>query len=71
MASSTNNMSPESILEYMSKSLPSTNQDKPIKDGYAAIALLCHSCMLAAGFRLVGLGEDHKIGMNPFSLLQH
>ena len=45
----------------MAKSLPKDSA-KEIRTPYEAIALLCHSSMLAVGFRLVGLGEDHKLG---------
>lgn len=59
-------LSADSILDYMIKSLPTPPLDSDrstlIKDPYAAIALFSHACMLAVGFRLVGLGEDHKIG---------
>lgn len=34
-----------------------------IKNAYEAVALVGHACMLAVGFRLVGLGEDHHIGL--------
>ncbi|KIW81951.1 hypothetical protein Z517_04977 [Fonsecaea pedrosoi CBS 271.37] len=58
-------LSADSILDYMVKSLPTppsaSEQPRLIKDPYAAIALFSHACMLAVGFRLVGLGEDHKI----------
>ncbi|KIW21386.1 hypothetical protein PV08_01966 [Exophiala spinifera] len=58
-------LSPDSILDYMVKSLPppSSDSEQPrlVKDPYAAIALFSHACMLAVGFRLIGLGEDHKI----------
>jgi hypothetical protein len=66
MASASQNaLTADSVLEYMSKSLPAKHEAAAsiIKDPYAAIALFCHSCMLAVGFRLIGLGEDHKIGM--------
>lgn len=60
-------LSPNSILDYMVKSLPTPPTDSQpsnlVKDPYAAIALFSHACMLAVGFRLVGLGEDDKIGM--------
>ncbi len=59
-------LSADSILDYMVKSLPTPPSDAApstlVKDVYAAIALFSHACMLAVGFRLVGLGEDHKIG---------
>ncbi|ETI20828.1 hypothetical protein G647_07170 [Cladophialophora carrionii CBS 160.54] len=58
-------LSAESILDYMVKSLRTRPSDAEqtalIKDPYAAIALFSHACMLAVGFRLIGLGEDHKI----------
>ena len=58
-----NALGAESLLQYMSDSLPRTTESsKLLKDSYAAVALFGHSCMLAVGFRLIGLGEDHKIG---------
>ncbi|OAL29920.1 hypothetical protein AYO22_01826 [Fonsecaea multimorphosa] len=62
-------LSADSLLDYMVKSLPTPPSDSDqstalIKDPFAAIALFSHACMLAVGFRLVGLGEDHKIGRN-------
>ncbi|KAI4151685.1 MAG: hypothetical protein LQ341_000860 [Variospora aurantia] len=32
-----------------------------LRDPYDAVALLAHACMIAVGFRLEGLGEDHSI----------
>lgn len=59
-------LSAESILSYMIKSLPSPEaQTSRVKDPYAAVALFSHACMLAVGFRLIGLGEDHKIEAQP------
>ena len=34
-----------------------------LKNPYEAVALVGHACMVAAGFRLIGLGEDHHIGL--------
>jgi hypothetical protein len=59
MAAPTNALSPQSILDYISKSLPTA---PPPKNPYSAIAIFSHACMLAVGFRLIGLGEDHRIG---------
>jgi hypothetical protein len=61
--STQNALSADSILSYMTKSLPppSESQSPKLKDPYAAVALFSHACMLAVGFRLIGLGEDHKI----------
>ena len=52
-----------SLSEYMAQSLP-TATDREIRNPYDAIALLTHACMLAVGFRLIGLGEDHGIGIS-------
>ncbi|RMD43818.1 hypothetical protein DV735_g1322, partial [Chaetothyriales sp. CBS 134920] len=61
MASS-DKFSPDSLLSLMAKHLPEPEDDKQlVKDPFAAIALFCHAYMLAVGFRLVGLGEDHTI----------
>lgn len=59
-------LSAESLLNLMVNSLPSkaSEESNPtIKDPYAAVGLFAHACMLAIGFRLIGLGEDHKIGL--------
>ena len=46
----------------MTKSLlKAEDESQLLKDPFAAIGLFCHACMLAVGFRLIGLGEDHKI----------
>jgi len=63
--SSNNALGAESLLNLMVKSLSSKTSDESrsaVKDPYAAIGLFIHACMLAVGFRLIGLGEDHKIG---------
>lgn len=66
MTSSSNSaLSAESLLNLMVRSLPSNSSEESspvVKDSYAAIGLFAHACMLAVGFRLIGLGEDHKIG---------
>lgn len=58
-------LSTDSILKHMADALPThakedTNSD--ISSSYEAIALFSHSCMTAVGFRLLGFGEDQKIG---------
>jgi hypothetical protein len=47
-----------SLSKYMIESLPADTQ---LKNAYECIALAAHAALLAIGFRLVGLGEDHKI----------
>lgn len=54
------------LSEYMYQSIPKESTPH-LKNPYDAIALLSHACMLAVGFRLVGLGEDHKIGMPQYT----
>ncbi|RMZ84747.1 hypothetical protein DV737_g1077, partial [Chaetothyriales sp. CBS 132003] len=63
MAPTSDVLRPDSLLNLMSKNVPEPEDDdrRLLKDGFAAIALFCHACMLAVGFRLVGLGEDHAM----------
>jgi hypothetical protein len=66
MSPTTGALSADSVLDQMIKSLPTPPSDSTqttlVKDPYAAVALFAHACMMAVGFRLLGLGEDHKIG---------
>ena len=62
MAVNTGNVfSALALSEHMAKSLPKEPTPQ-LRNPFDAIALLSHACMLAVGFRLVGLGEDHKLG---------
>ena len=54
------------LSEYMTKSLPK-DASPHLRNPHDAIALLTHACMLAVGFRLVGLGENHKIQVDSDS----
>ncbi|MCJ1355797.1 MAG: hypothetical protein MMC33_005789 [Icmadophila ericetorum] len=56
-----NLFSAQSLQKFMHESLPKSNN---ILNPYDAVALLTHACMLAVGFKLVGLGEEHRIGNN-------
>lgn len=49
-----------SLSEYMLSSLPA-DADPQLKNPFDTVALLAHACMLVVGFRLEGLGEDHRI----------
>jgi hypothetical protein len=46
----------------MAINLPKTSDSPQLKTPCDAIALAVHGCMIAVGFRLTGLGEDHPIG---------
>jgi len=62
MASTSRNpLKAETLTKVMAASLP-PHSSPSLPSVYAAIALFGHACMLSVGFRLVGLGEDHKIG---------
>jgi hypothetical protein len=63
MVSGDSALAPDSVLDYVSRSLPPTNEEgsQILKDPFSAIGIFCHACMLAVGFKLVGLGEDHRI----------
>ena len=51
-----------SVATFMASSLP-PEAEPQIKNPYDALALFGHACMTAIGFRLLGLGEDHRIGI--------
>ncbi|KAL8732505.1 MAG: hypothetical protein Q9166_002719 [cf. Caloplaca sp. 2 TL-2023] len=55
-----NIFSSKNLCGYMLSSLPK-DASPQLRDAYDAVALLSHSCMMAVGFRLQGLGEDHRI----------
>jgi len=55
-----NPLSADSMSHYMIASL-SEGISPQLKNAFDAIALAAHASLLSVGFRLVGLGEDHKI----------
>jgi hypothetical protein len=57
-----------SLATFMASSLL-RDVSPQIKNPYEAIALAIHAGMVAVGFKLKGLGEDHRIGM--FATLQN
>lgn len=57
-------LNPSRILEVVLASLRGDGQNEPsIKNAYEAIAVVGHASMVATQFRLIGLGEEHSIGM--------
>lgn len=65
-----NPLSAGSLSLFMATSLP-RGEESQLKGPTEAIALAVHAGMLAVGFRLIGLGEDERIGKrrNGFALL--
>lgn len=59
---STDALSPDHILDLAAKSIQS--EQPSLKTPYEAVALLGHACMAAVNFRLVGLGEEHNLGLS-------
>lgn len=57
-------LNPEHVLELAGKAL--RDEQPSLKTQYEAVALIGHACMVAVDFRLVGLGEDHNIGLCIF-----
>jgi len=55
-----NPLSAGSLVTFMASSLP-RDATPQLKNPFDAIALAVHAGMLAVGFRLIGLGEDHRI----------
>jgi hypothetical protein len=62
MSTSANVLGASSLASFISSSL-SKDASPQLRNPTDAIAIACHAGMLAVGFRLVGLGEDDKIGM--------
>lgn len=56
-----NPLSAGSLALFMATSLPKSSQPQ-LKNGTEAVALAVHAGMLAVGFRLIGLGEEERIG---------
>jgi len=49
-------LSPTKLISIISSSADTINSS------LEAIAAFSHACMLAAGFRFLGFGEEHKAG---------
>jgi hypothetical protein len=62
-----NPLSAGSLALFMATSLPKANSPQ-LNNGTEAVALAVHAGMLAVGFRLVGLGEEERIGEHPYLL---
>jgi len=59
-----------SLATFMVTSLP-RDVSPQIKNPYEAIALAVHAGMVAVGFKIKGLGEEHRIGtLMLLSILQ-
>ena len=57
-------LSSDNVLSLAASALRrDDNTDVSLKTPYEAVALIGHACMVAVGFRLVGLGEEHTIGL--------
>lgn len=55
----------DNILDLAVRAIQSAGDRQPsLKTPYEAVALIGHACMVAVDFRLVGLGEDHNLGMS-------
>jgi len=63
-----NPLAASSLATSMSASLPK-DVSPQIKNPYEAIALAVHAGMVAVGFKLKGLGEEHRIGVSILLLI--
>ena len=54
-------LAPTNILRLAAACLG--NEEVSLTNPYEAVALVGHACMLAVDFRLIGLEEDHRIGL--------
>lgn len=64
MAGSTNTLNSDNVLALAARALRKDNEGQlSLNTPYEAIALIGHACMKAVDFRLLGLGEEHTIGL--------
>lgn len=52
----------DNILDLAARAIQSGQPS--LKTPHEAVALIGHACLAALDFRLVGLGEDHNLGMS-------
>lgn len=63
MVGNTDPLSPDNIVALATRALGDDDStSNTLQSPYEAVALIGHACMLAVGFRLVGLGEDDNLG---------
>jgi hypothetical protein len=64
MTERTNTLNSDNVLALAARALRRDNEGQlSLKTPYEAIALIGHACMKAVDFRLLGLGEEHTIGL--------
>lgn len=64
MVGSTNILGSDKVVALATRALRGDGDaPRSIKTPYEAIALIGHACMVAVDFRLLGLGEEHNIGL--------
>jgi hypothetical protein len=55
----------DNILDLAVRAIqPAGDRQPSLNTPYEAVALIGHACMVAVDFRLVGLGEEHNLGMS-------
>lgn len=66
MASGTAVLAPDNVVDLATRALRGDGNDGnqlSLNTPFEAVALVGHACMAAVDFRLVGLGEDHNLGL--------
>lgn len=53
-------LSSGTLVPIVLSSIP-PSPEPALKSAWDALALLCHACLLSVDFRLIGLGEEHRI----------
>ncbi|KAL4877991.1 PI31 proteasome regulator N-terminal-domain-containing protein [Aspergillus karnatakaensis] len=62
MVGNTDSLSTDNVVGLAARALrPEASPEFSLQTPYEAVALIGHATLLAVGFRLVGLGEDHTI----------
>lgn len=60
-----NRLTVDNVVALAVRALRGENDDQlSLNSPYEVIALIGHACMKALDFRLLGLGEEHNIGLS-------
>jgi hypothetical protein len=57
-------LAPDRVLDIAARAFRGDDQTQAILgNAYEAVALIGHACMVAVDFRLIGLGEEHRMSL--------
>jgi hypothetical protein len=66
MASQDGALASSRVVHVAAQALAAQEGEVAIKSPAEAVALIGHACMISVGFRLIGLGEESRLGRLAF-----